>query len=85
MALLIPTNLFRDFKLSVSATVGVAGLEVLNPREAMFPPQGPAKVSLNFVMSATCLLCTLYSLVGLYRCGLSLRWVASYVEIAPFC
>lgn len=58
LALIILTDPLRDFKLSVSATVGVAGLEVLNPREGMFPPQGTAKVSLNFVVSITCLLCS---------------------------
>lgn len=58
LALIILTDPLRDFKLSVSATVGVTGLEVLNPRGGIFLPQGIAKVSLNFVVSVTCLLCS---------------------------
>lgn len=34
--------------LSVSATLGVVGLEVLNPGEGMIPPEHTARASLNF-------------------------------------
>lgn len=63
-ALIIPTDPLRDFKLSGSATVGVADLEVLNPRERMFPPRGTAKVSLNFVVRAPWLLGTPWMWAG---------------------
>lgn len=54
--------------LSVFTALGIVCLEVLNPREGVFPPEATARVSLNFELGQPP-----FSFV-LLGCGLSPRW-----------
>ena len=64
--------------LSVFTALGIVCLEVLNPREGIFPPEATARVSLNFELGQPP--CS-FALLG---CGLSPRWGVFWGEVALF-
>ena len=75
LTLIISIDPFGEFMLSIFTALSIVGLEVLDPREGLFPPEDTERVILNFELWLP-----LGSFV-LLRCGLSPRWSVSWGDV----
>ena len=48
LTLIISIDPFGEFMLSIFTALSIVGLEVLDPREGLFPPEDTERVILNF-------------------------------------